>query len=548
MSTGLFRLRPLRRGRNLKHLTILAPLSRRGAGAGAVYLAPSPIVEATRHVILGMMYSFTGQLDQELTCAKGTYVKFILRPGLGWLEVETVVAPIRRGYVPALYVLIAVNNDVDPITLEWLQATPHPVVDDDSAGDTTTDSAGDTTADSAGETTADTSADSAGDSGDACSVALLELFDFENVYPETVAVDKAVRTSDGLALCLCLTMHRSDTLYIGKLVAELAALDASWRLGAIMFGLAPGIDVDPSIEAPALPSPPSAHDTTSLYQYCQQLNHYWHQVLDITQFKRSQQLADFIGSSVQVVCRDGKGVGDNDTTRTLFGDDADVVLRMTARALAVHTPIELSFDLDDSSDAYRHYSLGLELLFLRLVKLQTVPTTPVTSHTHHPDFPDTPTTPPMEADVKRVATPDLASTVKPTLVPAVATTTTTTSTPDNDAQAAPAGPPPGPPRRQLKRGVEPLEYLKIKIHIQNDENDVIVLKIKRTNLILVVYLKKLVSFKIYKDYSLIDHYDLTPVDLAPLDDDGLLAWLKNQQKAVLNLLRIRRKHDASDDS
>ena len=526
MSTGLFRLRPLRRGRNLKQLTILAPLPRRGSSGS--YLAPSPIVEATRHVVLAMMYSFTGQLKGELTCPKGTYLKFILRVGLGWLEVETVAAPICRGFVPALYVLIVVNNAVDPITLEWLQAMPHPVAESADTSDTS-----DTSANMSADTSADISADNT-DNTDACSVALLELFDFENVYPETVKVDKLVKGADGLEFCFCLSMHRHDTLYISKLVAEFVALDRSWNQGAVLFGLALGIDVSVKPVPPSFPQLPTAHDTASLFHYCQQVNHYWHEVLKMTQLKRSQQLADFIGSAMQVVCREGKVMSEADITRTLFGDDVDVVLRMAALALAVHTPIELSFDLDDS-DTYRHYSLGLDLLFLRLVKSQTVPTTPVTSHNQHQEFPDTPNTPPMDTDVKRVVTPEAAS--KSPLQPAQ----------EADVAPAPAGPPPGPPRRQLKRGVEPLEYLKIKIHIQNEEDDVIVLKIKRTNLILVVYLKKLVSHKIYKDYSLIDHYALTPVGQEPLDDDGLLAWLKTQQKAVLNLQRLRRKNDASDE-
>lgn len=81
-------------------------------------------------------------------------------------------------------------------------------------------------------------------------------------------------------------------------------------------------------------------------------------------------------------------------------------------------------------------------------------------------------------------------------------------------------------------------FVKIKVKLNNKENDIIVLKIKNTNLNSMIYLKKLVSHKIYKDYDLINHYKLT-VSGKHLNDDELLHYIKSNSKVCLNLVRVR---------
>ena len=55
----------------------------------------------------------------------------------------------------------------------------------------------------------------------------------------------------------------------------------------------------------------------------------------------------------------------------------------------------------------------------------------------------------------------------------------------------------------------------------------------------VVYLKKLLSHKIYKDFNLIHHYKLVAEGEKDMDDEALLDYMKLQSKVHLTLRRVR---------
>lgn len=84
------------------------------------------------------------------------------------------------------------------------------------------------------------------------------------------------------------------------------------------------------------------------------------------------------------------------------------------------------------------------------------------------------------------------------------------------------------------------EYIKIKVFLNNKSQDIIALKIKRSNLISLEYLKKLISFKMYNDYSLYKHINLLVHDSKEtLNDDELLQHIKENLKVKLSLSRTR---------
>ncbi|KAK6461945.1 hypothetical protein DFJ63DRAFT_206870 [Scheffersomyces coipomensis] len=84
------------------------------------------------------------------------------------------------------------------------------------------------------------------------------------------------------------------------------------------------------------------------------------------------------------------------------------------------------------------------------------------------------------------------------------------------------------------------DYIKIKIFLNNKEDDIVALKIKRNNLISIVYLKKLLSYKIYKDYNLVNHYRLQVSETdEEMDDEELLKYIKDYNKISLKLIRVR---------
>lgn len=84
------------------------------------------------------------------------------------------------------------------------------------------------------------------------------------------------------------------------------------------------------------------------------------------------------------------------------------------------------------------------------------------------------------------------------------------------------------------------DKVKIKVLLNNDEGDILALLLKRTNVISIVYLKKLLSYKIYKDANLIEHYDLQRVGCDEVEsDDVLMAHIKSADKMVLGVVRKR---------
>lgn len=88
------------------------------------------------------------------------------------------------------------------------------------------------------------------------------------------------------------------------------------------------------------------------------------------------------------------------------------------------------------------------------------------------------------------------------------------------------------------------EFVKIKISINNDENDMILLKLKRSNITSVAHLKKLISFKIYKDTNLTSHYSLQVVDdgltETNTNDKEMISYIKSRSKVCLKIVRLRK--------
>lgn len=83
------------------------------------------------------------------------------------------------------------------------------------------------------------------------------------------------------------------------------------------------------------------------------------------------------------------------------------------------------------------------------------------------------------------------------------------------------------------------DFIKIKVFLCNEEEDIIAVKIKRSNLISITYLKKLISSKIYKDYSLINHYNLQVKNDRYQGEEELLKYIKSNSKVSLCLVRKR---------
>lgn len=71
-------------------------------------------------VIVVCIHGFKAENKYELTTHKGNILKVLERPGNGWLLVQFIDTVNKYGLIPAKYVDIAVNDPLNPITLQWL--------------------------------------------------------------------------------------------------------------------------------------------------------------------------------------------------------------------------------------------------------------------------------------------------------------------------------------------------------------------------------------------------------------------------------------------
>lgn len=71
-------------------------------------------------VILVAKFDFAAETEGELSIKKGDVLKLLDRLANGWVLVEFIDKIASSGLVPSLYVDIAVNDPINPITLLWL--------------------------------------------------------------------------------------------------------------------------------------------------------------------------------------------------------------------------------------------------------------------------------------------------------------------------------------------------------------------------------------------------------------------------------------------
>lgn len=86
--------------------------------------APSVVDQAASKlkcsVIVVAKYDFEAETADELSMRKGDVLKLLDRLANGWVLVKYVDRMVPPGLVPSLYVDIAVNDPMNPITVQWL--------------------------------------------------------------------------------------------------------------------------------------------------------------------------------------------------------------------------------------------------------------------------------------------------------------------------------------------------------------------------------------------------------------------------------------------
>ncbi|KAI3404110.2 hypothetical protein KGF56_003146 [Candida oxycetoniae] len=83
------------------------------------------------NIILVVKYPFHAESANELSVKSGDILKLLDKPNDGWILVKFVDKLQAPGLIPALYVDIAINDPVNPITLNWLHSKEDSNIIDD---------------------------------------------------------------------------------------------------------------------------------------------------------------------------------------------------------------------------------------------------------------------------------------------------------------------------------------------------------------------------------------------------------------------------------
>lgn len=520
-------------------------------------------VDSVGTVILRALFDFLAETEEELPLKANDYLKLLERPGDGWLRVKH-VANSREGLIPASYVKITVNDLINPITHQWLNEIVPLEVDTTMNSD--------------------------------------DLFDFEKVkklsmisgttpveplnikeeipVPKNITVSAVLKNGDKYFYRIDVKLSNGDVLHFCKLYQDFYDLHCS--LAILNHDNLPNFPQPikssnsyRNLSINSVPSTPGATTSNaskhkkyleSILIKSNELNGYINRLTKFEYYQTSKELLGFINNTPQII-KNPSNQTDEFINDNLLPDSINVIDLIhpyhnnNKKNFSPTAPLPMTESASLSSfssliDSYEKPGSSL-------------PPTPDQISPSHEE--------PIIAPIS-TAGPRYGSTVNITasatnalnshkhkLSSSSASSGSVSSssrdrensstseadsifskhspiTPQNNAQQF-DDMVPNTPITPISPIFEPKnnfmsEFIKIKVMLNNRENDIIVLKIKNSDLTNMKDLKKLISYKIYKDTELINHYKLM-VNERSLKDEDLLNVIKSNFKTTLNLVRIR---------
>jgi len=565
MSSSLLRSKQYRTRKNLKKLTISAPLSSPSLvnfSLSTINTSISVPISTTtnlRHdicslpvIVLTAKYRFIAENPNELCIEPRDYLKLLERPGNGWLKVQMLDKYDQVGLIPASYVSIAVNDIINPISIEWIREYRKDAITDLDTNQ------------SDGET--DFDLPNKFSNGDADDDEDEDLFDFEKHYPLEVEFKQVLFNSNKkfwYKIKFTYSNKIFDKVYVAKFYQDFYELHVS-LLAAF-----------PDVPLPRFPQPlmtsllPNSNGkidknlVEQLNAQSEALNRYTMELISIKKVQKSAELSSFINSCVQIRVPEDESTLMEEANEKLHPDSVDIntfdthsyfspteplppISCLTTNLAFVILPTQLAFETlskrsqrqasyyrvpkstsSNSSASYSSLIAGYEeemkptdSISLAESKLNHNSTTSTNSSDNSSifsrQFLDLPRTPMMDRTSEEIIFP--LTPISPKI---------------EDVTIKKYHIKPIP--------IQEKDYIKIKIALDNGDDEMIALKIRRSNLISIVYLKKIISFKIYKDYNLIDHYQLQirNEEVRINTDELLLDYIKSNNKVNLKLVRSR---------
>lgn len=431
-------------------------------------------------VILVARYDFQAETDEELNIKANDFLKLLQRPGDGWLQVKKVTTK-ETGLIPASYVKIAVNDLISPITQDWLVETME-------------------------FQNHETSFDSR------------DLFDFEKYdrqeshksdTPKNITVSQVLRCNEKFWYRVDFKMENGDEVFLVKSYQEF--YDLHYKLSLLNHQ-----------NLPSFPQPFNNHNIKDrkylemVLIRCNELNVYMNKLMKFNYYKKSKELMTFISECVQL--RNPRHLSNefiNDSLRPNCVSVIDILqphhntktknFSPTAPLPVVESPSFTSFT--SIIDSY-----------------ETEPTSPVKK----PELKVNPMTPQMLNDFEDdVLTPMTPSTPPTPLTPIM------TPHKQKDSVSSVGS--------SISSGPKHGEFVKIKVIFNEtlETSDIVVIKVNKNDLQTMQDLKRMVSYKIYKDSDLISHYKLLVKDTEDMNDGQILRYVMENAKVTFTLVRIR---------
>lgn len=628
MSNSLFKSKQMKSRRNLKSLNISAPMLADVRESSPVSNTKSS-PQTFPSVILVAKYSFTAELDAELSVKKGAFVKLLNRPRNGWLFVQYLDSYQARGLVPASYVDIEVNDNKSPISMEWLNEmepqnyekekkisseiseisnSKSDKIEKEISGEISqiSSSKSDKIAkEISGEISNSKSDQSKKEisgeiSGESSSHNLFSFGASETVEPSTPALapssifevpatPKSITISNVLQSSVGGVWYRVDVrmsdqsmVYVAKRYQDF------YNLHVALLQTTKAISALPRLPQPirtnmiGVMSKPRTDRVylESLLVRCNELNYYVNQLIKTTSVN-GMEIYNWI-----MATSDPRLIFVNEAAVNMFSEDINEKLYPNStNVMAVLLP-KLNNVAAFATTNQTTNSTSLNSLSSLLDTYETDHPDPNHSESDpdshiNSDFVEPPDssqdsenstwelnsagnstadTSADESNCEKTSKPQLAkvstidtrvrhpsSSSAESIFSAIHKSAPSTPTFNYYTdQVSPSTPvefheelPVEKTRTQSASAPAAGDLIKIKVSLNNAQGDIVALRIKRTNLMSVVYLKKLLSHKIYKDFNLIHHYKLVAEGEKDMDDEALLDYMKLQSKVHLTLRRVR---------
>lgn len=584
MSATLFRSKQYKSKKNLRALMISLPVL---SNSSSSVLEPLLLKHT---VVLRALYDFQAEGECELLVRQGQYLLLVDKPGDGWLGVQIIEGgnAAARGLVPASYVEIEVNDVVNPVSTEWLHnsSSLSPTEEPQAASCTI-----DNTIDDA---TPPASAATRLASGARSSTSLLQNPPAESLLPEPAippppsdddfffrapSVPPSPTGSTAIRSVAITHVLQHDNRYYYRIDALLETKRKFYvkKTYQDFYNLHINLLVlNTTLQLPKLPQPIRQQTKALLLIRCNELNVYLNKLLRNPAFRQCDDLSRWMGVTPQLMMEtmsdddinqfllpDAIDVFNLDATKTKYSTTAPMPpalqplpkintlpagqpLRGPSPGTASHLNLNMKYSSYmnqkiDRADAkatpqplrlpHLHSSNTLELYgsLIDRYDAQSTVSSSTSVHKHGEEFEGAEQHKHSEknegAEQRQSSSSDSDSLFSELKLAISPTTPVMGGSKFGSVSMLPITP--------TKEGI--LEFIKVKVVLNNQEEDIIALKVDRKEMRSISDLKRAVSEKVYRDASLTNHYSFRLGTV--VDEDKILQTLQRSNKVYLTLAR-----------